>query len=222
MFGVRNLIFLRGGTVDFSKLTLSEFLDKLGSKEATPGGGGAAALSGASAAGLVTMVARLTTGKLAFAAIEERLQLIIQTGDQIRAELLSMIAKDAEAFEAVMAVYAMPRTTDAEKSSRSAALQPALKGATESPLEIARRCAIVAEMAADLAEAGNPQTITDASTAAALAESALQGAIMQARINLKSIKDIEYLAEKRAEIVGLIKRAETARTRAISAANAKL
>jgi methenyltetrahydrofolate cyclohydrolase len=208
--------------MDFSKLTLEEFLARLGSKEATPGGGGAAALSGASAAGLVTMVARLTAGKPAFAAIEERVQAIITEGDQIRAELSGMIAKDAEAFEAVMAVYAMPRATDEQKAARSAALQPALIGATESPLEIARHCATVAELAAELAEAGNPQTITDASTAAALAESALQGAILQARINLKSIKDAGYLAAKKAEIEQLISRAETARSRAIAAANAKL
>jgi methenyltetrahydrofolate cyclohydrolase len=208
--------------MDFSKFTVEEFLERLGSKTATPGGGGAAALAGASAAGLVTMVAHLTAGKPNFAALEERVQAIIQEGEQIRLELTGMIQKDADAFEAVMAVYAMPRTTPEEKAERTAALQPALIGATESPLDIARHCATVAERAAELAEAGNPQTITDASTAAALAEAAAQGAIMQARINLKSIKDSEYVEQKKAEIIELIRRAETARTRAIAAANAKL
>lgn len=205
-----------------SGLTTDEFIARLGSKEATPGGGGAAALSGALAAGLVTMVARLTQGKAAFAPIEERLQAIIAEGDGLQMALLAAIDRDAEVFDRVMAAYALPRATPEEKVARQAALQPALVGATESPLVIARACHTVIEQAAELAETGNPQTITDAGTAATLAEAALQGAILQARINLKSIKDEAYTGRIRPEIEELLSAATRGRERALRAVEQKL
>ncbi len=205
-----------------AKQSVEEFMARLGSKEATPGGGGAAALVGASAAGLVTMVARLTEGRPAFAAIEERVQEIIAEGDRLRAKLLAAIEADAAAFETVMAAYGLPKTSVAEKEARQAALQPALIGATEAPLTIARACLSVARIGAELAETANPQTISDAATAATLAEAALQSAIFQARINLKSIKDKAYVEQARQEIAALLDEAQTARQCATTALNNKL
>jgi methenyltetrahydrofolate cyclohydrolase len=203
-------------------VAVEEFLARLGAKDATPGGGGAAALTGACAAGLVTMVARLTTGKPDFAAIEERLQEVIATGDRLRHELTAAIDADAHAFDTVMAAYALPRKTPEEKAVRQEALQPALKGATESPMAIARACLTVGKLAQEMAETGNPQTITDAGTSATLAESALQGAIFQARVNLKAIKDNEYSTRVYAEIEDILKEAQTARAAALQAVEQKL
>jgi formiminotetrahydrofolate cyclodeaminase len=205
-----------------AELKIEEFMARLGSKDATPGGGGAAALVGASAAGLVTMVARLTVGRPAFAAIEDRLQATIIVGDRLRTELLKAIDADAEAFETVMAAYALPRSTPQEKEQRQATLQPALVVATEAPLTTARACREVALLAAELAETANPQTISDAATAAALAEAALQGAIFQARINLKSIKDAGYTEKTGQEIGSLLADAQAARARAQAALDQKL
>ena len=205
-----------------SELHLEEFLERLGSKEATPGGGGAAALTGANAAGLVTMVGRLTTGRPAYAAIEAQLQQVIEEGDQIRANLLRAIDADAAAFEAVMAAYGLPRATAEDKAARQIALQPALRGATESPLLIVRLCQKVVEMAAWLAEAGNPQTITDAGTAAALGYAAMQGASMQARINLKALKDHHYVKHTGTEIEQLLNDALIDQIRALTAVDQKL
>jgi formiminotetrahydrofolate cyclodeaminase len=205
-----------------AELTIADFMARLGSGEATPGGGGAAALTGAAAAGLVTMVARLTTGRPAFAAIEERVQAIIREGDALRQSLLAAVDTDAAAFEQVMAAYALPRKTDDEKAARKAALQPALQGATESPLAIARSCLVIGGMAAELAEAGNPQTITDAGTAATLAQAALQGAIFQARVNLKSLKDAAYTGPVGQEIEKLLAASQEATRRALQAVEQKL
>jgi methenyltetrahydrofolate cyclohydrolase len=203
-------------------LTIEEFMARLGSGEATPGGGGAAALTGAAAAGLVTMVARLTTGRPAFAGIEPRVREIIREGDRLRENLLAAVDTDAAAFEQVMAAYALPRRTEQDKAARKEALQPALRGATESPLAIARACLIISGMAAELAEAGNPQTITDAGTAAALAQAALQGAIFQARINLKSLKDVTYTGPIRQEIERLLAQAKATTQQALQAVEEKL
>ncbi len=199
-----------------AELTIQEFMAQLGSKAATPGGGGAAALSGASAAGLVTMVARLTEGRPAFAHIEARLKAIISEGDQLRHQLLQAIDGDAAAFETVMAAYGLPRGTSEEKSARALALQPALQAATEAPLTTARACLRVAGLAAELAETANPQTITDAASAGVMAEAGLQSAVFQARINLNSIKDVEYLKTTRAEIAELLTKVAEVRGRAIA------
>jgi len=205
-----------------SESTIAEFLEQLGSSQPVPGGGGAAALSGAQAASLVTMVARLTAGKAAFAAIEGRIREIIVEGDRRRQELIQAIDQDAAAFEAVIQAYALPHTTAEEKAVRAASLQPALKGATESPLNIARHCVALVGLAAELAESSNPQTISDAGTAAVLAEAALSGAILQARINLKAIKDTQYVEHSRGEIALLLMVARDSRTRAMAAVEDRL
>jgi formiminotetrahydrofolate cyclodeaminase len=201
---------------------VEEFLAQLGSDAPTPGGGGAAALAGASAAGLVTMVARLTSGRETFAAHEHRMSEIITIGDMSREELLKAVDGDANAFDAVMSAYRLPKATPEEKTSRAAGIQEALKIATESPLGIARSAALMAELAAELAEIGNPLTVSDAGTAAILGEASVQGALLQAKINLKSIKDTGYVEKTRAEIEELIERASTARFRAASITAAKL
>jgi len=202
--------------------TISEFLEQLGSDAPTPGGGGAAALTGAAAAGLVTMVARLTTGREAFATHETRLQEIIGQGDELRQELLAAIEGDATAFETLMSSYRLPKTTPEEKAERTSKIQEGLLLATESPLGIAHRCATLVELAAELVEIGNPLTVSDAGTAAVLAESALQGALLQARINLKSLKNAEYVEKTRAEIAELTQHSQTARDNALHATLAKL
>ncbi len=202
--------------------TLSEFLEQLGSDAPTPGGGGAAALTGATAAGLVTMVARLTTGREAFAAHETRLQEIIRQGDELRQDLLAAIEWDANAFETLMSSYRLPKATPEEKAERATKIQAGLLLATDSPLGIARRCATLAELAAELVEIGNPLTVSDAGTAAVLAEAALQGALLQARINLKSLKNAEYVEKTRTEIAELTQRSQTARGKALNATLIKL
>lgn len=202
--------------------SLEEFLTRLGAKDATPGGGGAAALAGACAAALLTMVARLTAGRPAFARLEERVQAIIQEGDRLRSELTAAIDADAVAFEAVMAAYGLPRSTATEKEVRRATLQPALRGATETPLAIARACLALLPMATEMAESGNPQTITDAGTSVLLAQAGLQSAILQARVNLKAIEDEVYVAQMRQDIADLLLAAKALREQAMAAVEQKL
>ncbi len=201
----------------FAEERIADFLQELGSDAPVPGGGGAAALAGAEAAGLVTMVARLTAGKEAFASIESRVQQIIAQGDQKRQILLEAIDQDAAAFQALMNSYRLPRTLDEEKATRTKAIQAGLRAAIDSPMAIARECAALVELAAELAETANPHAITDAGTAAHLAEAALLGAILQARINLKSVKDLNYAENTRAEISRLIESSRHSRERAIAA-----
>ncbi|HUJ56551.1 MAG TPA: cyclodeaminase/cyclohydrolase family protein [Gaiellaceae bacterium] len=165
--------------------TVARFLEELSSGAATPGGGCAAALSGALAAGLVAMVARNTGG----------LDEIVAEADGLRCELEELVDADAAAFGAVMAAFRLPKETVEQKTERSAAIQAGYKAAVEAPLLVCRRALRVLELAGSVAELGNPNAISDVGVAALLAASALEGAALNVEINLGSIKDEIYRAE---------------------------
>ena len=112
------------------------FIDALASKAPTPGGGGASACAGALASALASMVGNLTVGKKKYADVEERMQAELVELDDTRARLLALIDEDARAFAPLAAAYGMPKGTDEERAAQSAALQKALVGACEVPLEI--------------------------------------------------------------------------------------
>jgi len=188
-----------------SSLSLDEFLEKLASSAPTPGGGSASALAGSLAAALVAMVGRITLGKKdeKYRAIAPEMEELTQRADELRAELLALADQDAEAFERVMAAYRLPKSTEEERAERQRVLQEALKGATEAPYQIAEACSKVLELARRAAEKGVSTAISDAGTAAYLAEAALHSALLNVDINLKYIKDEDYcrmFRKKRAEL----------------------
>ena len=102
-------------------MTVDDYLATLASKSPTPGGGAVGAVSAATAAGLISMVARLTVGKPGFEDLEDRMQAMIESGDAARAEFLELADRDAHAFDSVMVAFKMPKDTDEEKAARSAA-----------------------------------------------------------------------------------------------------
>ena len=115
-----------GEEARFGTMTLDEFLDAMGSKDATPGGGAAAAVAGATGAALIAMVGRLTQGKQGFEDLEERMLAMVERADVDRAEFLALGDRDAVAFEDVMAAFRLPRKTDVERASRTDAIQRGL------------------------------------------------------------------------------------------------
>lgn len=199
-----------------AELKVTEFLEVLGSDSSTPGGGGAAALTGANAAGLVGMVARLTARHPEYAAHEPHLREIIAATDFLRDELTHAIDGDAAVFGQLMAGYKLPKATEAEKQQRSQIIQANLRAATESPLNIARRCLEVIKLALELVQTGNPHTISDAGAAAVLGQAALESALLQARINLKTLKDSQYIAAVRQEIAALEQQSRQLRDQAFT------
>ncbi len=166
-----------------------DFLEALASDSPTPGGGSASAYSGAAAAALVAMVARLTLGRKKYAHVEEQMRQILERAETLRRELTAAIEEDAAAFEAVMAAFKLPKDTSEEMQKRQSAIESATLKAAQVPLEVARKVVEVMYLALKTVSYGNLNAISDAATAAALARAALSGAGYNVRINLASLKD---------------------------------
>jgi glutamate formiminotransferase/formiminotetrahydrofolate cyclodeaminase len=167
----------------------ASFLDDLASDGPTPGGGSAAAYSGAMAAGLVAMVARVTLGKKKYAEVETRMQAIIPLAEELRAQQTAAVSQDAAAFDQVMAAYKLPKDNGEDKAARSKAIQEATVGAARVPLGVAERAAETIELALETAQKGNVNAISDAASAAALARASYQGASLNVRINAQGLED---------------------------------
>ncbi|MGI5861239.1 MAG: glutamate formimidoyltransferase [Myxococcales bacterium] len=177
--------------------SLTDFLEEMAAPTPTPGGGSASALSGAVGASLLAMVAGLTSGKKGYEAVSDEMAQRKAALTPMRAKFHAFIDKDAKAFDKVMAAFKLPKNTDEEKAARSAAIQEATKGACEVPLEVMSLAVEALEHGMAVAEKGNKNSITDAGVGAMHLQTALQGAHLNVQINLPSIKDEAYVAEKK-------------------------
>ena len=182
-------------------LRLRELLDRFASTDPTPGGGSAAALSGATAAALVAMVCAMPKSRTGAAEERGRLATALGWAREASSRLRGLVDEDSEAFEAVMAAYRLPKATDEEKGQRKKAVTRAMSHATRVPVQTAEACLVVMRAAVEAAQHGNPNALSDARTAGALAWAGLLGAVENVRINANS--DDSTAA-------GLLEEAETA------------
>ncbi len=185
------------------KLTIEDFVGQLASASPTPGGGSASALAGALAASMVEMACNLTVGREKFRDVEEELKVVLERAHSLREQLLSCVDEDTDAFTAVSAAYKMPRSTDAEKEERTAAIQVALKQATDVPLRVAQAAMEISHLAAIAIQKSNPNVVSDARVARLLADAAREGAVANVEINLGNITDNEYVSRIGEELDGL-------------------
>lgn len=202
--------------------TVGEFSDLLAAGTPTPGGGSAAALSGALAASLVQMVSELTIGREEYAAHEEAVRSIRERAAALRKDLLALIDRDAQAFDEVMRARRMPKESEPQKRARAAALAHANLFATETPIAIAEACAALMGMAIELARKGNANAVSDVGSAALLAYAGLRAGVMNVRVNLKGIGDEEKAAKARERVRRLEVDAERLREEALAAAFARM
>jgi formiminotetrahydrofolate cyclodeaminase len=171
-------------TVQLADLTVDGFLDRLASSDPAPGGGTASALAGAMAAGLVGMVAELTAGRDQYAEHDAAVREIGAAAAEHRRTLMTLAQDDATAYDAVVRARHMPKETEAEQATRSAALQASMLEAARIPMQIATESLDVLQLAERIAPIGNKNAVSDAGVAALLAAAALRGAVLNVRINL--------------------------------------
>lgn len=174
-------------------LSLTGFLEATASDAPVPGGGSVAALSGALAAALGEMVARLTLGKAKYAAVETTMAELAQTLEDHRNAFVDLIDEDAASFDGVMKAFRLPKETDEEKQHRQDAIQNGMKAAAEVPLKVAHRCVELMPLFMTLVEKGNQNAVTDGAVAAMMCRTAALSALLNVRINLASIKDGTYV-----------------------------
>ncbi len=183
--------------------SLQAFLDALASRQATPGGGSAAAVLGAQGAALVSMVCHLTIGKAKYAEVEAEMQALLTEAEQLRDTLTGMIKADIDVFDQLMACYGLPKASDAEKQYRSEQIQQVLKQAIEVPLDCARACAKVIALTRIAAEKGSTAVISDAGVAVMSAYAGFKSAALNVDINAAGLKDRAFADGKIAVLQGL-------------------
>ncbi len=162
-----------------------DFLDDLAAGTAAPGGGSAAAYTGASAAALAAMVARLTVGKKKYADLTPRMYEIIERAEELRKSLTAAVERDSAGFAAVMDALHLPKDTPAHEEARTRAVETANLQAAVVPLEVARMAAETLMLCVELAQTANLNAISDAATGASLARAALTAAALNVRTNTR-------------------------------------
>ena len=186
---------------EFSRMQLNDYVEALGSGSPTPGGGGASALVGALGIALGNMVAHLTIGKKRYASVELDMLDLKSKADNLQAELVTLIERDAEVFEPLAKAYSMPKDTEEEKTAKEEVMEKALKEACSIPLQIMEKVCASIDLIAEAAQKGAVSAVSDAGDAAAFCRAALQGASLNVYINTRSMKNRELaqMYNRRAE-----------------------
>ena len=174
------------------KMNLREFCNETLSDSPAPGGGSVAALMGALGASLGGMVANLSAGKRGW---DDKIKYFSDwavKAQQLKDELLALVDEDTAAFIKVMDAFGLPKESAEEKSARSAAVEQATKYAAEIPLKVMEMASRSYELLSEMAEKGNPASISDVGVGALATRACIGGAALNVRINLAGLKDEKF------------------------------
>ena len=194
--------------MSLSKKSLPDFVTVLASKEPVPGGGGASALVGAVGTALGNMVGSLTTGKKKYADVEADIIALKKKSDALQDALLALIDKDAEDFGPLAKAYGLPKDTPEQQAEKDRVMEEALRVASETPLEIMRKCAEAIDVIEGFAAKGSKLALSDAGVGVLFCKAALAGASLNVFINTKAMKDRARAEKLNAEADGLLARYE--------------
>src|SRR5881394_520874 len=194
---------IESGSKSLVKMNLRDFCNETLSDSPAPGGGSVAALMGALGASLGGMVANLSAGKRGWDDKLEYFSNSAVKAQQLKDELLSLVDEDTAAFNKVMDAFALPKESAEEKAVRSRAIEEATKYAAEVPLKVMETASKSYELLSEMADKGNPASISDVGVGALATRACIEGAALNVRINLGQLKDEKFkkaLANKVQEI----------------------
>jgi len=186
-----------------------EFVEELSTNSPAPGGGSVSALAGALGAALSSMVAALSHEKKELLDLKPEMSEIGIEAQNLKDRLSFLVDEDTNAFNKVMDANRLPATNDKEQSAKNQAIEIANKYAIEIPMETAKKCFRVIELADILVEKGNPNSVSDAGVAAEVALAGVSGACMNVLINLTSVEDDSYCDDMRNKVEDMMEKAES-------------
>jgi len=205
-----------------ASMKINIFLSELASLSPTPGGGSVAALAGSLGAALSSMVGNLTVGKEKYIDVQDEIKDALKRSERIRKDLTRLIDEDTNAFNDVMKAFKMPKETEQQKEKRSKAIQDGYKTAAKVPLETARICEKILDIAKIVAYKGNQNSITDSAVSAIMAQAGVISAILNVKINLASIKDEKFVKQISLELNKLQNSADKKTSDILKIVNSKI
>ena len=200
-------------------LTVTGFADVLASDAPAPGGGSVSAAMGAFGAALATMVANLSAHKRGWDERWKEFSDIAEEGYKVMEELTALVDEDTVAFNRIMDVFAMPKSTPEEKAARAAAMEEATLYAASVPLKTMEASLKALPLALEMARKGNPASASDAGVAALAAVAAIRGAELNVRINAAGLADKSAAAPLLARAKDILAEADTLQAQVLKAVN---
>jgi glutamate formiminotransferase/formiminotetrahydrofolate cyclodeaminase len=192
-----------GGAPRLIDRSVEGFVDETAAESPAPGGGSVAALLGALAAALGTMVANVAAHKRGWDERWDDFSAWAVKGQAAKDELIQLVDDDTTAFNRVLAALGMPQGTAEEQQARRAALELANQGAIEIPYRVMKAAHGTFPLLKAMAEHGVPASASDAGVGALCARSAVLGAWLNVRTNLASLADravVKPLVDQAAKI----------------------
>lgn len=184
---------------DFFNKSLRDVINACASGAPTPGGGSVSAIVACFGVAMTAMVCNLTVGKEKYMDVEPQVKGILEKSQTLLEGLEKLVDADMMVFNNFMDTYRLPRSTGEEKKAREAAMQKALKNATDTPVEIARVCLEALQINEEIASLGSKMALSDAGVAAVVIEAALKSVLLNVDINIPMIKDQGYVQKILAE-----------------------
>jgi glutamate formiminotransferase/formiminotetrahydrofolate cyclodeaminase len=188
-------------------MDLRAFANETASESPAPGGGSIAAYLGALGASLGTMVANLSSHKRGWDDRWEEFSQWAERGQALKEELLRLVDEDTKSFEALMAAFRLPKSTDEEKAQRTQAIQDATKGAMMAPFRIMEAAHQIFPLCRAMVEHGLPASTTDAGVGALCARAAIHGAFLNVKTNATDLKDLAFKEDMLTKGLALVENA---------------
>ncbi|MDR1544918.1 MAG: glutamate formimidoyltransferase [Prevotellaceae bacterium] len=211
-----------GLKTSLTDMTCKDFAFETASESPAPGGGSISAYAGALGAALSTMVANLSAHKAGWDDRWKYFSDYAAKGQELLAKLLHLVDEDTAAFNKIMEVFSMPKTTDEEKSRRSKALQEATLYATEVPLQTMETSLQVFDLVKVMAQDGNPNSVSDAGVGALVVRAAVLGAYLNVKINASGLKDREIAEKLLSQAKEIAEKAENFEKEVLKIVNSKI
>jgi formiminotetrahydrofolate cyclodeaminase len=212
---------MNGSAESVRSASVGQYLDQLASAAPTPGGGSVAAISGATAAALLSMVS-VISGPKAGGEQAERYAAADAAAQQARRTLEQLADDDIAVFGLLAGAYKLPRSTDEEKAARKAELQRTGRAACDVPLAVIAASAGLLPWCRELAESSPKLLVSDIGVAVSLVRSAVESAALNVAINLAGLNDQDYCAAARAATAEALQAAEATARQVLARVNERI